>query len=104
MMVVEVMVVAMMEVPRSGARIAAIYCQKELTIMRKPIHESDSNSPKAVGPAMRNMTHQKKAGPIADHGDEAGGTISQVEVDAKKIFEDARADQEDEYIRRGKPE
>jgi hypothetical protein len=49
------------------------------------------------------MTH-KKAGPIADHGDEADGTISHVEVNAKKIFEDARADQEDEYIRRGNPE
>jgi hypothetical protein len=97
------MVVAMMEAPRSGTRIAAIYCQKELTIMRTAIDESESNSPKAVGPAMRNMTHQK-AGPIADHGDEADGTISHVEVDAKKIFEDARADQEDEYIRRGKPE
>jgi uncharacterized protein YjbJ (UPF0337 family) len=71
--------------------------------MSKLSEKAKGNAKKAVGAATRNKALRGE-GQIADAKSDVMGTFEQAKASAKEIFEDARATQEEDYIRLGKPD
>jgi hypothetical protein len=71
--------------------------------MNQPVDESVGKAEKVVGAGAKIRTHPSD-GPIADAEGDGAGTFGLEKASAKEIFEAARAKQEEDYIRLGKPD